>query len=371
MKLVSAVGTAAIAAVAALALAGCGAPPNTSRVVTAEATVDTADGLVIDGELVAEAALFEAAQGQTLSLYSGWTESSERTLVDAFTRDTGIAVNMVRLTPNKLMERVLSEQGAGRLGADIIRISDYRLGHTLEENGVWQPYEIPGAEEFEDIAMDDGAFSRLFNSVYTIAYNTQLVSEEEAPRSWSDMVSGDWEGQIGIVQGGSGGSTAALNRFMESTLGEDYFARYAAQKPTIFDSLGAQATSLARGEVRVATGTVSGTNINATEDSAPIAFIVPEEGVVAYDYYAGIAQGASNLEAAQVFMNYNFSQRGQNVFAQMGEYAARTDVDAPTVLGITLPEIDSAQVFRLSPEEALNSGVADLEKWNREFGYSR
>lgn len=370
MKLTSKIPLIGAGVLLSLGMAACGTPQSSS-VVTAAAEVKTDDGLVINGESITDKTTYEKAKTQTLSLYSGYTESSESALVAAFTKDTGIKVNVVRLTPNKLAERVLSEQGAGKLGADVVRTSDYRIAKSLEDAKVWQSYDVPGAAQFKDVTVDGGQFTRMFNSIYTIGYNSQLVKEADAPKSWSDAVSGKYQGKLGIVQGGSGGSTAALNRFMETKMGTDYFQKYATQKPTIYDSLGAEATALARGEVAVGTVTVSGTNISAVQDKAPVKFIIPEEGLVAYDYYLGMAASATNVEAAKVFMNYNLSKQGQKVFAQLGEYPARTDVEPPTIMGVQLPAADSGKVYRMPNTDAATFGKDDLAKWNKVFGYSK
>ena len=370
MKLASKIPLIGAGVLLSLSMGACGTPQSSS-VVTATAEVKTDDGLVINGEAITDKTTYDKAKTQTLSLYSGYTESSESALVAAFTKDTGIKVNVVRLTPNKLAERVLSEQGAGKLGADVIRTSDYRIAKSLEDAKVWKTYDVPGAAQFKDVSVDGGQFTRMFNSIYTIGYNTQLVKEADAPKSWADAVSGKYQGKLGIVQGGSGGSTAALNRFMETKMGTDYFQKYAAQKPTIYDSLGAEATALARGEVAVGTVTVSGTNISAVQDKAPVKFIVPEEGLVTYAYYLGMAASATNVEAAKVFMNYNLSKQGQKVFAQLGEYPARTDVEPPTIMGVQLPPVDSGKVYRMPNPDATTFGKEDLAKWNKVFGYSK
>ncbi len=197
MKLASKIPLLGLGVVLSLSMAACGGSAQGTSVVTATAEVKTDDGLVINGENIADKATYDKAKTQTLSLYSGYTESSESALVAAFTKDTGIKVNVVRLTPNKLAERVQSEQGAGKLGADVIRTSDYRIAKTLEDAKVWKAYDVPGAAQFKDVSIDGGQFTRMFNSVYTLGYNTQLVKEADAPKSWADAVGGKVAGQAG------------------------------------------------------------------------------------------------------------------------------------------------------------------------------
>ncbi|TAN25789.1 MAG: extracellular solute-binding protein [Castellaniella sp.] len=330
-----------------------------------------AGDLVIEGEVIADAGTFAQAKQQTLNLYTGYVQSPEKALIDDFTKDTGIKVNMIRLTPNQLLERVLSEQGAGKLGADVIRTSDYPNALSMEKAGVWKKYMPPIISGTPQLSQDNGSFNLVFDSVYTIGYNTQLADKNSAPHSWADMVNGKWKKKIGIVQGGSGGSTASLNRFMISKLGEDYFKKYYAQDPVIYSSLGQEAIALARGEISVGTVKISDVNILAKKENAPLMFVVPTEGVAVYDYFLGMTQSVKNEAAAKVFINYNLSKHGQKIFAAIGEYPARSDVASPTVLGVTLPAIGSPQYFRLSPQDSLKYSKDDLKKWNADFKYTK
>ncbi len=335
------------------------------------ATPTTNGALILDGETIADSATYQQAKQETLRLYTGYVQSAEKILIDHFTKDTGIKVSMIRLTPNQLAERVLSEQGAGKLGADVIRTSDYPIALSMEKAGVWKKYLPPVIAQFPDLSEDKGLFNLIFDSVYTIGYNTQLVDPKSAPTSWADMVSGQWKKKIGIVQGGSGGSTAALNRFMVAKLGNDYFKKYAAQDPVIYNSLGQEAIALARGEVWVGTVKVSDINVLAEKSNAPLMFVVPKEGVAVYDYYLGMTSTVQHEAAAKVFINYNLSKQGQRVFSKLGEYPARSDVASPTVLGVTLPPINSAQYFRMNTEDAMKYSKGDLAKWNSDFNFTK
>ena len=112
----------------------------------------------------------------------------------------------------------------------------------------------------------------------------------------------------------------------------DYWQKLAALKPTIFDGAGQKATALARGEVAVATTGSSATNVSVTEDKAPLEYVIPKEGLVTFDYYMGITSSAKNKEAAELFMNYNFSKHGQTL-STLGDYGVRTDVPTRSPTG--------------------------------------
>ena len=178
-----------------------------------------------------------------------------------------------------------------------------------------------------------------------------------------------FKGKVGIAQVGAGGSALALTRFQRSALGDEFLNKYAHNRPRIFDSLGAELDSLARGEVQLGTTVVSAVNL-AQARNAPVQFVIPKEGFAAYDYYTGVASTATHLNAAKVFMNWNLSQRGQNVFRDLGEYSVRTDVDPPRSWASSSRPFDSPLVHRVKPTEAKAYAKEDQAMWNSLFGYN-
>lgn len=106
--------TSVLAAVALAVTTGACSAPKTVTLVREAESLSTASDLVINRQTVAESELFAAAKAEgSINLYSGYVENSEKEVIKAFTKDTGIKVNLVRLVPNRLLERVLSERGQG------------------------------------------------------------------------------------------------------------------------------------------------------------------------------------------------------------------------------------------------------------------
>jgi iron(III) transport system substrate-binding protein len=363
--------TLATAAAVVLTTAACAPPPAPKQIVDSAHSIDTSNGLVINGEEIADKLTWDAAVEEGgISLYTGYTENTEAAVLQQFKADTGLTVSVVRLTPNRLFERISAEFGAKRLNADVVRISDSGFVSSLSEKGVFQPYTPPTAQNLrDDVVFDNGNYYRTFDPIYTFGYNNAIMKAEDAPTSWTAMTEPAWNGKIGIAQVGAGGSALALTRFQRSVLGDDFLTAYAANRPRIFDSLGAELDSLARGEVQLGTTVVSAVNL-AQARNAPVQFVIPQEGFAVYDYYTGIASTATHLNAAKVFLNWNLSQRGQNVFRQLGEYSVRTDVDPPLVMGEQFPPFDSDKVHRILPTEAKGYAKDDQIMWNALFGYN-
>lgn len=357
---------AATAVAMAIALTGC------SGGGAAEVETDDEGNLVIDGELIADAETLEAAQEEgSLTFYTGGSEQSEQQAADAFTEDTGIDVEIVRLAPNQLSERILSETAGGQLGADVIRISGEDLIVGLADGGAFEPTTLGDDIESAtnpDAIFDDGLYYSSFDRVYSFAYNDQVVTED-APEDWADLLDGDWQGGLGIVQVGAGGSTAALTRFQLGELGEEYLEDYAATDPTIFDSSASLTDALARGEIAAGPVPVA-TAYASILDGAPLTIALPEEGVAAYPFYLGQGSDADSPNAATVFINWLMSAQGQELAASIGDYPVHDDMPNPTIGDTEMPAADSGFVFRATLDESLDNLESDADTWSEIFGYT-
>lgn len=351
-------------------LAACSPPPEAPPLAKPAQSIQRDGALVIDGETIADPDLWKAAQAEGgLVLYSGYTQDSEATVLEQFEADTGLDVKLIRLTPNRLYERLVAEYGAGKLNADVVRISDAGFVSGLSKRGVFAPYAPSTADNLrDDVVFDGGAYYRTFDPIYTFGYNTAMIDKDAAPTAWTSLLDKRWDGKLGIAQAGAGGSALALTRFQREVLGDDYLRDYAG-RTRVFDSLGAELDALARGEIEAGTVVVSSVNI-AINENAPVTFVVPPEGVTAYDYYTGLASTARNVAAGKVFMNWNLSKRGQNVMRDIGEYSVRADVPAPQVRGVSLPDFDDPRVHRITPADSITNAPEDQKAWNAIFGYN-
>ncbi|WP_432561711.1 ABC transporter substrate-binding protein [Kineococcus sp. SYSU DK003] len=362
--------TLALATTALLAtgVAGCSGGDSSGAAATA------ANGdLVIDGELVAAADLYAAAQDQgRLVFYTGASEQSEKQVADAFTEATGIEVEIVRLAPNKLSERILSEVAADKLGADVIRISGEDLVAAMATAGAFDPValtdDITAAVDTAAV-YEDGLYYSSFDRVYSFGYNNQVVDEASAPKNWADLVDGSVSAPTGTVQVGAGGSTAALTHFQLQVLGEDWLRDYAATGPRIFDSSASLTDALARGEIGIGTIPIA-TAYSAILEGAPLTVATPEEGAAAYPFYLAQGHAAANPEAATVFVNWLMSGAGQKLAASIGDYPVHAGMPEPTIGDITLPAAGSGFVHRATLEESLASLEPDAQTWTTIFGYT-
>jgi iron(III) transport system substrate-binding protein len=362
--------TAVVAAAIALPIAGCGGGDSTE----ASASNSKGGSLVLDGETVAGPALWKQAQEEgSITLYTSISPDREEAIDNVFTEQTGIDVHLIQGVGSETYQRVLSELSAGKLEADVIRQTDVTLAEEEQEKGVWAEY-CPAAEsELPKAAIGEKCrYWAPIQDVYAIAYNTELVDEKEAPKSWDDLLDPKWKGKIGLPYIGAGGSTWARDLFLRKTKGLDYWEKLAAQDPVLSDQVSTTTDQLVQGQVEVAMD-VPPTAGALMKEGAPLAVVMPSDGAPSYAAWTGMAAEASNPAAAKVFLNWNASKAGQKAIAEVaGDYPVRPGTPPPTIgEGETLPALEEAKVaFPEQWPEYVSKRDPYNSEWLKIFNYS-
>ncbi|GAA3929308.1 ABC transporter substrate-binding protein [Microbacterium soli] len=359
----------ALASAAALVLVGCSAGEEKGTDAPDESS---SEALVIDGETIADGELYAAAMDEgVLSLYDNYPEAPWRALLDVFEEDTGITVDHVRLITPQLYERVVSEAGANKLGADAIGMGDPTLMQDLSKRGILAPYESPvglsalkPGEYTEDHTMYSSA--RL---VMLPAYNTEVLAEDglDAPTSWNDFLEPEWAGKIGGTPISTGGSAFSVYYFMDSGLGDDYWTGYAANSPIMYDSVVPLTQDIVRGEVPLGI-TSLGTIAEQVAKGAPVKPLFLSEGTPAFTNLVAVTEAGEHPNAARVYLNWLLSRHGQNVLVEKtSEYPIRSDADAPAIPGVDMPAPGSGEITVPPLEVWTESRDSLTEEWNDVF----
>ena len=133
-------------------------------------------------------------------LYSGREESLVQPLIDTFSAQTGITVDIRYAGTSELAAQLLEEgiqspagvflsQDAGALGA----LSDEGLFTTL-------PVEITDRVE-TDFSSTDGSWVGITGRARVIVYDSQSVSPEDLPQTADEIVLPQWSGKVAVAPG--------------------------------------------------------------------------------------------------------------------------------------------------------------------------
>ena len=146
----------------------------------------------------ASTASIEAAkrEGQMV-FYTPLNINDSRPLLQRFEqRYPFLKTDLLRLSAEPLLNRIFTEDRAGRNVVDVINNTMINL---LKKARLLQSYRSPEhaayLEQFKDA---DGYWASVNNNYYVIGYNNRLVSAKEAPADWQDLLNRKWKGKIGM-----------------------------------------------------------------------------------------------------------------------------------------------------------------------------
>src|SRR5262249_1193752 len=144
----------------------------------------------------------------------------------------GIAARVERSGAERVFQRIGQEYSSRIYAVDVVNSSDASHFIVWKREGWLAPY-VP-----EDVARHyapehkdaDGMFGTWRDWFSVIAYNTNLVKSEDAPKSFADLLDPKWTGKIVKAHPGYSGTILTATYEMSRDLGWSYFEKLAKQK---------------------------------------------------------------------------------------------------------------------------------------------
>ena len=126
--------------------------------------------------------------------------------------------------------------------------------------------------------------------IYVIIYNTSLVKEADAPKSWDDLLNPRWDGKIGIWVRGEGQGALAATWGMDKVV--DYVRKMNQLHPVLLPSTFPLAQQVAAGEILVGFGLNHSAQVPIRR-GAPIKVVVAEPAPIS-TLYSSVPAKAKN-----------------------------------------------------------------------------
>ena len=235
-------------------------------------------------------------------------------------RFPGVTVRVERTGAERVFQRIGQEYASRIHAVDVVNSSDAAHFIVWKRNGWLAPY-VP-----EDVAKHspaehkdpDGQFAsfRVFLSV--IAYNTNLVKAEEAPKSFADLLEPKWAGKIVKAHPGYSGTIMTATYQISRDLGWGYFEKLAKQRVMQVQSAADPPKKLALGERAVQADGVEYLIHQLKETGQPVEPVYAAEGTPLIIGPNAIFKQAPNPNAARLFQSYCFSAEGQQLIIDVG-----------------------------------------------------
>jgi iron(III) transport system substrate-binding protein len=303
--------------------------------------------------------LIEAAKKEgTVILYSSMDLPVGEKLGKAFeTKYPGIAVQIERSGSERLFQRVAQEAASNIHAADVINSSDASHFIPWKKNGWLTPFVSEDvAKYFPDPYRDpDGMFvtSRIWLS--SIAYNTNLVKPEDAPKSFADLLDPKWAGKM--VKGHPAYSGTIMTATFETVreLGWDYLEKLSKQRVMQVQSSTDPPKKLSLGERAVmADGNEYGI-VLLKKAGQPVEPVYPAEGTPTISGPTGIFASAPHPNAARLFQAWLHTRETQQFLIDFtAQYSVHAQVRSKPgrrkLSDIKLMKEDAAGVEQMTEE---------------------
>jgi iron(III) transport system substrate-binding protein len=227
----------------------------------------------------------------------------------------GIAVRVERSGAERNFQRIAQEYASRIFACDVAQSSD--AAHFI----AWKRDALLAAYLPEEVAMHypaqhkdaDGMFAswRIYLSV--IAYNSKLVSAQEAPKSFADLLEPKWIGKLVKAHPGYSGTIMTATQQMVATLGWGYFEKLAKQKVMQLQSAADPPKKVAAGERAIQVDGADYTILQLQEKGEPVQIVYATEGSPLITGPAAIMQAAPNPNAARLFYSWAMGSECQQL----------------------------------------------------------
>jgi iron(III) transport system substrate-binding protein len=259
-------------------------------------------------------------------LYSSLNNEQIVTLVDAFKKKyPTIKPSFYRATSERVLQRALTESKAGRFAVDVFTSAGFQV-QLMKEAGLTQRFVPPEASAYDEGFKDsDGHWTNVHSLLNTMAYNTQLVAPNEAPKKYEDLLAPRWKGKIGVnLQDPEW--YVNLQRRMGKEKARGFLKALAAQQPAVRDGHNIAAQLLAAGEFHVVTNTYAHIAARIKGQGGPVQYVF-DEPVITYVHPVALAKSAPHPNAGKLLMAFILSPDGQRMLRDQGRIPGHREID--------------------------------------------
>lgn len=256
-------------------------------------------------------------------------------IAQAFENRYGIRLQVITGRGVEFIERLRTEKRTGQMVGDVaegaathmLNIKEFGLTIPQSDLGVfrekieWDP--DPRAMDAETHVL------ATFQSVYSPWINTNILTPQQVPKSYQDLLKPEWKGKL--IAHDPNISSAAYNNFVPlvnaGSINWDYVRSLGRQQLRLMPGGVQAAESLSRGEYPIIIFNTDTNGSRFVSEGAPIKAVSWQEGDV---YHLGgmvVIKDAPHPNAAKVLANWLLMEEGQRIRGEkQGIAMVRKDV---------------------------------------------
>ncbi len=255
-----------------------------------------------------------------LVIYSTHSEKMLEAVSDAFTEKTGVEVEFINLK-GELADRVRAEKENPQ--ADIMFGGASSLFIEMTEEGIFEPTTPTWADELDPMFKDtEGNWYGTIKTPVMIFYNKEMLTNEQAPKDWTDLAKEEYKGLIVSRDSASSSIRSTMMSLIFQSYKNDkideawnFMKNLDTNMKNYYNSETMLFQAIGKKEAAISYATQSSIIDNITKNNMPLEIIDAESGsVIITDGIAAI-KNAPHPNAAKAFVEFAGSAEIQAMFA--------------------------------------------------------
>lgn len=260
-----------------------------------------------------------SGSGATLTVYSAdglatWYKPQ----FDAFTKNTGINVNLVEAGSGEVVSRVEKEQSNPQ--ADLL-VTLPPFIQKADKSGLLQASGVDTKGIAADQVGPGANYVPIVNNALSFIVNP---GAQPQPATWDDLLAPEYKGKLQYSTPGQAGDGTAVLVLLQHLMGKpaalDYLGKLQANNVGPSSSTGKLQPKVSNGELLVANGDVQMNLGSIKDDGSKFTVFIPastdgKKTTVSLPYVGGVTKGAPHADGAKKLLAYLVSEDVQKTVA--------------------------------------------------------
>jgi iron(III) transport system substrate-binding protein len=316
-----------------------------------------------------ESRLYEAAKKEGSIVWyvsQTTTEFADLACRQFNARYAGVTCNAVRASGQVVMQRLMQEVKANAVQADVMSSNDDAQMVILDRAKQLTDYTPENHKYMLPALLKAGNGSKW--SITSVAplgmmANSKLVTADEAPKDWKDLLDPRWKGQIAIGHPGFSGSVGVWVVTMKRLYGWDYFTQLAKNEPQVGRSIADGVSLVESGERKIAVVPMTLAE-GSKQQGRPTTPLYPASGLILPPGVTAVMAKAPHPSAARLFLEFLLSKEYSETLSKTARWPLRIDVAAPD----GMPGLDSTKLISTPTEEVMEQLKEVQQQFRDAFG---
>ena len=306
--------------------------------------------------LSVSAIAFAEPSGKVM-LYSSMQEAQLQAIEQAFeAKYPTVDMEYYYAGGGKLVTKMTTEaQDGGQIASDLVWLGDPSDYEAFKANGWLEPYVSPETDHIAEAYRDpDGYYTAGRLVTMGIAWFIG-VDEEDAPKTWNDLLDPKWYNQI-IMTDPSQASTTKywMAAMMQSPkYGPDYFQKLKDNGVELESGTTATHNRVADASYQVGI-CLDYVSANLIAEGSPMMFHYTTEDVITMTSPVALIKGCANEENGKLLMDFILSKEGQEVLVANNLVSVRDDVEM---------QVDTSAIAAINMEVDYNDLGENLQTY--------